>query len=129
MHVFPQISESVARARAMVAEGRGDERASFTDLNIRGPFSIETTAAIYLSFFDPTGPANILDNTTRLREPLLWVAGTEDSESARAGLCLRPSARQPVEPLRHGQRGSSWDPYCLAGSGARLVGGAKVTDS
>src|SRR6516225_10390049 len=61
--LLPQISESVARVRAMVAEGGGDERASFTDLNIRGPFSIETTPAIYLSFFDPAGPANMLDNT------------------------------------------------------------------
>src|SRR5262249_47725311 len=87
---FPQISESVARARAMVAEGRGDERASFTDLNIRGPFSIETRPAIYLHFFDPAGPVNMLDNTTRLHEPLLWGCGHRGSESAGAGPCLRP---------------------------------------
>jgi pimeloyl-ACP methyl ester carboxylesterase len=43
-----------------------------------GLFPINTTAAIYLSFFDPTGPANIPDNTSRLRAPLLWVAGTAD---------------------------------------------------
>jgi hypothetical protein len=39
-------------------------------LNIRGQFSINTTAAIYLGFFDPTGSANMLDNISRLREPL-----------------------------------------------------------
>jgi pimeloyl-ACP methyl ester carboxylesterase len=76
--LFPQIAESVAQARAMVVAGRGDERASFIDMNIRGSFSVNTTAAIYLSFFDPTGPANMLDNTSRLRAPLLWVAGTAD---------------------------------------------------
>jgi esterase/lipase len=78
VRLFPQVAESVAQARAMVAAGHSDERASFTDLNIRGQFSINTTAAIYLSFFDPTGPANMLDNISRLREPLLWVAGTAD---------------------------------------------------
>jgi pimeloyl-ACP methyl ester carboxylesterase len=74
--VFPQITQSVAQARAMVAGGHGDEHYSFNDLNIRGSFPVNTTATIYLSFFDPTGPANMFDNTSRLREPLLWVAGT-----------------------------------------------------
>jgi hypothetical protein len=64
--------KQVAEAHAMVASGRGDERASFSDGNIRGLFPINTTAAIYLSFFDPTGPANMPDNTSRLRAPLLW---------------------------------------------------------
>ena len=76
--VFPQIAQSVAQARAMVAGGHGDERSSFNDLNIRGSFTVNTTATIYLSFFDPTGPANMLDSTSRLRVPLLWVAGTGD---------------------------------------------------
>ena len=69
--VFPQIAQSVAQARAMVAGGHGDERSSFNDLNIRGSFPVNTTATIYLSFFDPTGPANMLDSTSRLRVPLL----------------------------------------------------------
>ena len=56
VRLFPQIAESVAQARAMVAAGRGDERASFIDMNIRGPLPINTTAAIYLSFFDPPAP-------------------------------------------------------------------------
>jgi hypothetical protein len=33
---FPPIAESVAQARAMVVAGRGDERASFIDMKIRG---------------------------------------------------------------------------------------------
>jgi pimeloyl-ACP methyl ester carboxylesterase len=91
--LFPQISESMARARAMFAEGRGDERASFTDLKIRGPFSIETTPTIYLSFFDPAGPANMFDNISRLRAPLLWVAGTADNTPA-PGLSAFASERE-----------------------------------
>ena len=80
----------------MVAAGRGDERASFIDMNVRGSFSIYTTAAIYLSFFDPTGPANIPDNTTRLRAPLLWVAGTADRAQTGPGYAF---SRAPANPV------------------------------
>jgi pimeloyl-ACP methyl ester carboxylesterase len=95
VRLYPQIAQSVAEAQAMVASGRGDDRASFTDANIRGPFSINTTAAIYLSFYDPTGPANIPDNTSRLRAPLLWVAGTLDRSQAGPGYAF---SRAPANP-------------------------------
>jgi hypothetical protein len=96
VRLFPQIAESVTQARAMVAAGRGDERASFTDSNIRGPFPVNTTAAIYLSFFDPTGPANIPDNTSRLRAPLLWVAGDADRSQTGPGYAF---SRAPANPM------------------------------
>jgi hypothetical protein len=96
VRLFPQIAESVAQARAIVAAGRGDVRASFIGMNIRGSFSINTTAAIYLSFFDPTGPANMPDNTSRLRAPLLWVAGTADRSQTRPGYAF---SRAPGNPL------------------------------
>jgi esterase/lipase len=96
VRLIPQIAESVAQARAMVAAGRGDERASFIDMNIRGPFPINTTAAIYLSFFDPTSPANILDNISRLRAPLLWVAGTADRSQTGAGDAFRLAPANPL---------------------------------
>ena len=96
IRLSPQIAESVAQARAMVAAGRSDERASFIDMNIRGSFSINTTAAIYLSFFDPTGPANMPDNTSRLRAPLLWVAGTADCSPTGPGYAF---SRAPANPL------------------------------
>lgn len=62
----------------MVAGGHGDERSGFNDLNVRGSFPVNTTATVHLSYFDPTGLANILDSTSRLREPLLSIAGTAD---------------------------------------------------
>jgi len=80
----------------MVAAGNGDQRANFTDLNIHGPFPVSTTAAIYLSFFDPTGPSNMLDNVSRLREPLLWVAGTADRTQPGPGYAF---TRAPANPL------------------------------
>ena len=96
VRLFPQVAESVARARAIVVAGNGDQRASFTDLNIRGPFPVDTTAAIYLSFFDPNGPSNMLDNVSRLREPLLWDAGTADRTQPGPGYAF---ARAPANPL------------------------------
>src|SRR5271155_5352 len=72
------IAQSVAQARALVAAGRGNETASFLDRNVRGPFSVRTTATIYLSYLDPQGPANMLDSVRKLRAPLLWVAGSAD---------------------------------------------------
>jgi hypothetical protein len=80
----------------MVAAGHGDDKANFTDLNIRGSFPVNTTAAIYLSFFDPTGPANMLDNVRRLRAPLLWVAGTADFSQSGPGYAF---IQAPANPL------------------------------
>jgi dienelactone hydrolase len=74
----PAIAKSVASAKAMVAAGKGDSRASFTDLNHGKEFSIQAPAKIYLSFFDPNGPAVIPANTSRVKAPLLWVAGSSD---------------------------------------------------
>ena len=55
-----------------------------------------TTATIYLSFFDPTGPANMLDSTSRLREPLLWVAGTADRSQPGPAYAF---SHAPANPL------------------------------
>jgi esterase/lipase len=96
VQLFPQIAESVTRAKAMVAAGRGEERASFIDTNIRGPFSVNTTASIYLSFFDPAGPANIPDNIRRLRAPLLWVAGNADRSQSGPGYAFSLTPANPM---------------------------------
>ena len=94
--LFPLIAQSVAEARAMVAAGRGDERATFSDMNIRGPFPVETTAATYLSFFDPAGPSNMRDNVSRLLAPLLWVAGSADRSQFGPGDAF---SRAPTNPM------------------------------
>jgi hypothetical protein len=69
--VFPQIAQSAAQARAMIATGRSDERTTFNDLNIRGSFSINTTA-------------------------LLWVAGTADRSQPGPGYAF---SHAPANPL------------------------------
>src|SRR5215471_4106846 len=50
------IVSSFARAQQMVAAGKGNERASFSDTNIGRTFVVNTTAAIYVSFFARGGP-------------------------------------------------------------------------
>jgi pimeloyl-ACP methyl ester carboxylesterase len=76
------VADSIARARALVADGKGDETSTFMDIAFgpAGPYSTEiaTSPAIYLSFFGPASHATIPDNTRKLAAPLLWVAGADD---------------------------------------------------
>lgn len=78
--------DSLARAKGMVAAGRGGERARFTDFNQGQTYEITTTAAAYDSFFDPDGPAHMSRTAGRVRAPILWLIGSDD----------RPAQRVPV---------------------------------
>ena len=76
--------ESLERAKHLVAAGRGSEVATFRDVNQGQMFDVSTTAAAYVSFFDPTGPAVMGRSAANLKgAKLLWVVGTEDA-GARA---------------------------------------------
>ena len=88
------IVESLARARSLVAKGKGNVPAAFADVNTGRDFSVKTTPTIYLSFFSPDGPAALRANTARLRVPLLWIAGKADftQNNARA---IFGTARNP----------------------------------
>jgi esterase/lipase len=90
------IAQSVAQARALVAARRGNEPASFIDRNVRGPFSVRTTATIYLSYLDPQGPANMLDSVRKLRAPLLWVAGSADPSQTGANAEFNQAPANPL---------------------------------
>lgn len=74
------VRSSVAKARAMVKAGKGSEQASFDDMNGGQTGTLVTSAAQYLSFFDPDGNAVIPRNAARLPAgtPLLWVAAEDD---------------------------------------------------
>jgi pimeloyl-ACP methyl ester carboxylesterase len=84
----PDIADSLARARGLVAAGKGDDEGDFADVDIgpTGLYSAEiaTTPAIYLSFFGPHSQASIADNVAKLKAPLLWVA-TADEAGEGAG--------------------------------------------
>ncbi len=82
----PQLSAafvgSLAKAGNLIAQGKGDEKASFGDINTgaAGSYAItvNTTPNIFLSFNGPDSPANIPANVAKLKAPLLWVAGSDD---------------------------------------------------
>jgi esterase/lipase len=93
---LPDIAQSVAQARALVAAGRGDEPASFVDRNAGGTLSVRTTATIYLSYLDPQGPANMLDSIKKLRAPLLWVAGSADPSQTGANTEFNQAPANPL---------------------------------
>jgi pimeloyl-ACP methyl ester carboxylesterase len=93
-----EIADGIAQAEALIAQGKGDQDASFSDIGIGpgGPYmtEIRTTPAIYMSFFGPRSAAVIADNATRLSVPLLWVAssqGPPQSGAARAGFDKAPA--------------------------------------
>ena len=71
---------SVAKARAMVTAGRGDEQATFDENNEGRSFEITIAARVYLSWFDPDGPAIFPKNAAALKPgtALLWILGDDD---------------------------------------------------
>jgi dienelactone hydrolase len=87
--------ESLARAKQAVAAGRGSEVGSYFDTNQGRTFQVQTTAAAYVSFFDPAGPAVMSRNAAALKgASLLWVIGTGDAGAqavARGGKTITVS--------------------------------------
>jgi predicted alpha/beta-hydrolase family hydrolase len=75
-----RIGDSVQQAKALLKEGKGDERARFQDTNQGINSTIMVTPKIYLSWFDPDGHAVMPKNTAALKRgtALLWVIGTQD---------------------------------------------------
>jgi pimeloyl-ACP methyl ester carboxylesterase len=91
--LFPEsLPAQVAKAKAAIAAGKGDERTTFTAAQccfFLRDFS--TTPNIYLSYFDPKGPATMARSASRLRDgvPVLLVYGKHDfifTLFAQAGL-------------------------------------------
>jgi hypothetical protein len=70
---------AIAKAKQLVAEGKGDVRISFPDLAQGIPFQVKATPNVYLSMFDPEGPAVIPKNAAAMSGvPFLWVVGVGD---------------------------------------------------
>jgi len=81
-----KLGQSVERARALLAGGKGDEKATFYDYEgSKGTTPVITTPAAYLSWFDPNGAMN---QTTAVkvmnpRVPVLYIAPTGDYPGLR----------------------------------------------
>ncbi len=104
--------ESLARAKAMVAEGRGAETAAFVDLNQGRESQVNVSAAAYVSFFDPNGQANMMRTSGRLKGArLLWVVGTGDpgaQRTARGGTTIVVPAGHRDTPQAGAAQVAEW---------------------
>ncbi len=77
------VADAVARAKKLVAEGKGDMPQTFPDMAQGIPLIAHATPLVYLSMFDPDGPAVIPKNAAAIGAaphpvPLLWVVGRLD---------------------------------------------------
>jgi len=96
----PQVAASLMQAQQLVAQGKGDVPASFTDFNTNRfgsqPFQVHTTANIFVSFLSADGPAEIETNVRQVKAPLLIVSGTRDPSQGGAAMLF---AQAPPNPL------------------------------
>lgn len=70
---------AISKAKEMIAAGKGDVPMSFPDLAQGIPFQVKATPNVYLSMFDPDGPAPIPKNAALMPAiPFLWVVGVAD---------------------------------------------------
>ncbi len=77
------VADAVARAKKLIAEGKGDVPQTFPDMAQGIPLIAHATPLVYLSWFDPDGPAVIPKNAAAIGAaahpvPLLWVVGKLD---------------------------------------------------
>jgi pimeloyl-ACP methyl ester carboxylesterase len=77
------VSDAVARAKKLIAEGEGNVPQDFPDMAQDIPLGATATPIVYLSMFDPDGPAVIPKNAAIIGSaprpmPLLWVVGKLD---------------------------------------------------
>lgn len=78
-------ARSVAKARRMIAEGHADEVAAFDDTNLSVVGVVHTTAADYLSFFDPESGMSLHRDLAQWPPdlPLLWIDGSDEAQRPR----------------------------------------------
>jgi hypothetical protein len=64
----------------MVAAGKGKEKQAFSDLNQGQVLEVTATAEVYLSWFDPDGPAVMPRSAASIKTPtpLLFIVGSGD---------------------------------------------------
>ena len=77
------VADAVARAKTLIADGKGNVPQSFPDMAQGIPLTTTATPSVYLSWFDPDGPAVIPRNAALIGAapapvPLLWVVGKLD---------------------------------------------------
>ena len=89
--------EAIAEAKQLVAAGQGDVPHRFPDMAQGIPLTATATPLVYLSMFDPDGPAVIPKNAEAMGPvPLLWVVGTLDPIARRGpDYAIKVGAKTP----------------------------------
>jgi pimeloyl-ACP methyl ester carboxylesterase len=87
---------AIAEAKQLVAAGR-QERRTWPDMVQGLPTFASATPSVYISWFDPNGPAVIPKNVAALNGiPLLWVVGNFDPISSRGAQYAFSRAKNPA---------------------------------
>ena len=113
--ILPVIGSSLAKARRMVAEGDGGKMSTFRDFNQGRRPTRAMTANVYLSWFDPDGPASVRKNVANLKKgtPVLLVTGNRDrvAQPAKAFIFdnLPPHPLNKFELIPSTHRGTPGD--------------------
>lgn len=79
------LGSSVERARALVAQGKGEQAGEWADLHLGKLGSARATAGAYLSYFDPNGLANMPATTPLIKMPISWTVGSRDKNMLDRG--------------------------------------------
>lgn len=74
-------ASDVARAKELIAEGKGNEPQQFSDTNQGKRSTVMATAAVYLSWFDPDGLAVMPKSAAAIKKPipLLVIEGSRET--------------------------------------------------
>ena len=81
-----KLGDSIARARQLVAEGKGEEKARLEDHEgSRGTYTIVAVPAAYVTWFDPEGAMNSKRSAKAANPqvPILWLVAKRDYPGLR----------------------------------------------
>lgn len=98
---------ALEQAKELIAAGQGDVRMSWPDMAQGIPFSVHATPNVYVSMFDPEGPATMSKNAAAMGDtPLLWVAGLADpivfsGRDYAFNMAKNPKSKYLVLPATH----------------------------
>lgn len=80
------LGDTIEEARRLVAEGKGGEKARLRDHEgSKGTYTVITTPAVYLTWFDPEGAMNTkrAAHAARPETPILWLVAKKDYPGLR----------------------------------------------
>jgi esterase/lipase len=91
------VGADVKRAKELVAAGKATAQQSFSDVNQGRAFSVQATAEVYLSWFDPEGAAVMPKSAAALKRStaLLVVEGSRDRLARGKGYIFEQAPAHP----------------------------------